>query len=210
MAFGKILTAGCLLALQLGAAEFAVRHQHLRKGCNGTIAVDASGIRFAGPKHHWQWKYEDIQRLTLSPGELRILTYRDSRLKLGADVEYRFTGKLPVDELYRQWSAQLDQRFVAAGYFGLEGERLPAKHLATIVGSQGTLVFAPEAIAWDGAGEARTWRYRDIRNLSSSGPFQLTITTFEKQFDFQLKQPLGESRYNRIWLDVERKNGYIQ
>jgi hypothetical protein len=46
--------------------------------------------------------------------------------------------------------------------------------------------------------------------VSSSGPFQLTITTFEKQFDFQLKQPLSEARYNRLWLDIERKNGYIQ
>ena len=48
-------------------------------------------------------------------------------------------------------------------------------------------------------GASRTWRYQDIENISSSGPFQLTITTFErakthygdlKGFNFELKRPL--------------------
>jgi len=211
MAFGKAATAGLMLAIQLGAAQFAMRHEHLRKGCEGTMTVDDTGIAFAGKKGHaWKWKYQDIQQLTLLPGGLNILTYKDSRLRLGADVEYRFTGKLPVRELYGEWSANLDQRFVAGAVFGLEGDRIAAKHLGAIQGSQGSLIFAPEAIAWDSPRDARTWRFRDIRNISSAGPFQLTITTFEKQFDFQLKQPLSEARYNRIWLDIERKNGKLQ
>lgn len=210
MAIGKTAAAGLMLAFQLGAVQFAMRHEHLRKGCDGTMTVDAAGVRFAGPKHGWEWKYDDIERLTLLLNGLRILTYKDSKLRLGADVEFRFTGKLPANELYRQWSAQLDQRFVAAGFFGLEGERILARRLARIAGSQGALVFASGGIAWNGAGEGRTWRYRDIRNVSSSGPFQLSITTFEKQFDFQLKQPITEAWYNRVWLDVEKKNGRIQ
>ncbi len=28
-------------------------------------------------------------------------------------------------------------------------------------------------------GESRTWRYKDIDSISTSGPFQLTVTTFE-------------------------------
>ena len=211
MAFGKTAAAGIVLALQLGAAEFAMRHEHLRKGCDGTLTVDADGIRFAGKKgHEWAWKYEDIQQLTLLPGGLHILTYKDSKLRLGADLEFRFTGKLPADELYREWSEKLDQRFVAWQSFGREGHRLPAKHLGTIVGSEGALIFAENAIAWESPRESRLWRYQDILNISSSGPFQLTITTFEKQFDFQLKQTLSEARYNRIWLEIERKNGKLQ
>ena len=57
---------------------------------------------------------------------------------------------------------------------------------------------------------ARTWRYKDIQFISSAGPFQLSITTLEKQFDFQLKQGITESNYNQLWLDIERKNGRIQ
>jgi len=211
MAFGKAAAAGVVLAIQLGAAQYAMRHDHLHKGCDGMLTVDDEGIRFDSPKgHDFAWKYEDIQQLTLLPDGLTILTYKDSKLRLGADLEFHFKGELPAAELYRDWSAKLDQRFVAARFFGLAGERIPAKHLGTIQGAQGSLVLAEDAIAWDSPRDARTWRYRDIQNISSSGPFQLTITTLEKQFDFQLKQPLSESRYNRIWLDLERKNGTIQ
>jgi hypothetical protein len=38
----------------------------------------------------------------------------------------------------------------------------------------------------------------------------LTITTLEKGFNFQLKQPITEARYNQLWLQIEKKNGRIQ
>lgn len=56
----------------------------------------------------------------------------------------------------------------------------------------------------------RTWRYSDIQFISSANPFQLTNTTLEKQFHFQLKQAITESTYNQLWLEIERKNGRIQ
>ena len=60
-------------------------------------------LRFRGKKgHEWSWRYEDIQQLTLLPGGIHILTYKDSKFRLGADVELRFTGRPPVEELYRQ------------------------------------------------------------------------------------------------------------
>jgi hypothetical protein len=213
MAFGKI--ASCLiLAGSLWPAEFAVRHEHLRKGCAGVITVDEAGIRFMGAKKHtWSWKYDDIEQLTLAPGRLHILTYRDSKLRLGADVAYTFTGKIPVDTLYAQWRAKLDQRFVAA----VAAEEssgpapIPVKLVGRIKGSEGILTIAPESVVYaTHAADARTWRYSDIRFISSSGPFQLTITTFEKQFHFQLKQAMSESRYNQLWLDIEKRNGRIQ
>jgi hypothetical protein len=211
MALGKI--ASCLIVVgSLWPAEFPVRHEHLRKGCAGVITVDESGIRFREAKQHaWTWKYEDIQQLTLAPGRLHILTYRDSgTLRLGADVAYTFTGEIPVETLYVQWREKLDQRLVMAEAVKMSGYTIPAKHLAAIKGSEGMLTFAPDAVAYDAAGDARTWRYRDIQLVSSSGPFQLTITTFEKQFNFQLKQAMPEARYNQLWLDIEKKNGRIQ
>jgi len=65
-------------------------------------------------------------------------------------------------------------------------------------------------------GETRTWRYEDIDNISSSGPFSLTITTFERakldygsrrQFNFQLKQRLEEARYNDLWGRSNQSKG---
>ena len=211
MAFGKI--ASCLMLVgTLWSAQFPVRHEHLRKGCAGTLTVDDAGIRFAGPKKHaWTWRYQDIQQLTLAPGRLNILTYKDSKLRLGTDVSFTFTGKIPVETLYPQWRAKLDQRFVAAvADEASAAEGIAVKHVNLLRGTQGILSFTPDSVSYASSGDSRTWRYSDIQFISSSGPFQLSITTFEKQFHFQLKQPMAETQYNQLWLDIERKNRRIQ
>ena len=215
MAFGK--TASCLIlaAALASATQFAVRHEHLRKGCAGVMTVDENGVPFTGAKKHaWSWKYEDIQQLRLAPESIYILTYKDSKLRLGEDREYNFTGSIPAGELYALLKDRMDQRFVAAvgQAIGLPTWSLPVKHLRPIVGSEGTLAFGADAIVYStpARDESRTWRYSDIESIASSGPFQLTITTLEKGFNFQLKQPITESRYNDLWLQIEKKNGRIQ
>jgi len=129
-------------------------------------------------------------------------------LKLGKDKAYTFTGTIPSADLYRRWSVALDERFVAqaGGAAEASGLKFPAKLLGLTKGTQETLVFAPEVVTFG----PRTWRYRDIQSIASSGPFQLSITTLEAQYRFQLKQPITESTYNQLWLDIETKNGRIQ
>lgn len=224
MAFGK--TAVCLLmggAMAAWGAQLPVRHEHLHGGCNGILTVDGDGIRFAGPKKHaWYWKYEDIQELKLEPRKVRIVTYKDDKLRLGADREYEFTGDLPAADLYQLWKTRMDQRFVAAlPEAAPEGVHFPVKRLKRISGSEGVLTFGKDTIVYTtpAKGESRTWRYMDIDSISSSGPFELTITTFErarwdyggrKGFDFALKQPIAEAAYNQLWLRIEQQNGRIQ
>ena len=215
MAFGK--TASCLIlaAALASATQFTVRHKHLNGGCAGAMTVDENGVRFTGAKKHaWSWKYEDIQELRLSPERIYILTYKDRKLRLGEDRAYNFTGKVPAEELYALLRERMDQRFVAAvgQAIGLPTWSVPAKHLRPIVGSEGTLEFGADAIVYSTSArdESRTWRYSDIESIGSSGPFQLTITTLEKPFNFQLKQPITEARYNQLWLQIEKKNGRIQ
>ena len=225
MAFGK--TASCLiLAGTMWAADtrFPVRHEHLRKGCEGTLTVSDDGVSFVGAKKHaWSWKYQDIQELKLGAGHIYVLTYQDSKLLLGADRGYEFTGKIPA-ELYALWKTRLDQRFVAEladPSTAPDGLTLPVKHLKRITGSEGELRFGSDQIVYaTGAkDESRTWRYSDIESISSSGPFQLTVTTYErarshygdrKGFNFELKQPITEASYNQIWLQIQKKNGRIQ
>src|SRR5215467_10793547 len=101
MAIGK--TAGCLTiaALAASAAQFTVRHKHLYGGCNGILTVDRAGVAFAGPQGHtWKWAYPDIQQLKLEPRDVHILTYKDSKIRLGADRTYDFTGEIPSRELF--------------------------------------------------------------------------------------------------------------
>jgi len=216
MAFGK--TASCLIlagAVWAQGAQFTVRHKHLNGGCAGALTVDEHGVSFTGAKKHaWTWQYQDIQELTLAPGGIHILSYKDSKLRLGADRGYEFTGKIPAGELYALLRERMDQRFVpkVAQAIGPPTWSVPVKHLRTIVGSEGTLTFGADAIAYStpAKDQSRTWRYADIQGISSSGPFQFTITTLEKGFDFQLKQPITEARYNELWLQIEKKNGRIQ
>jgi hypothetical protein len=222
MAFRKA-AVGLILAFTLAsAAQFPVRHEHLRNSCEGTMTVDETGVRFVGPKDHaWFWKYEDIQELRLEPKKIHVLTYKDSKLRLGADRAYDFKGNVPAEELYQFWKDRLDQRFVAAlTEPPADDFAIPVKHLKRVVGSEGMLAFGPDSIVYstEKPGESRTWRYSDIDSISTSGPFQLTITTFErarshygdrKGFNFELKERLTEERYNQVWLDIEKKNGKI-
>jgi hypothetical protein len=222
MAVGKT-ASGLILACALWGTdmEFQVRHQHLRKGCVGTMKVTSEGIAFAGSKNHaWTWKYADIQELKAAPERISVLTYEDRKLKLGADRAYEFQGEIPSG-VYTLWSAKLDQRFVEARAEETGGWSLAAKHLRPVSGSDGILTFGASRIVYatDARDDSRTWRYQDIDTISSSGPFQLTITSFEraralygdrKGFNFQLKQVLSEAQYNQLWLDIQKANGRIQ
>ena len=112
-------TIGTVLMLSVAALGAEVRHQHLRKGAMGQIEIGENSISFkeAGKKseHSWEWKYEDIQQLTLSATELRILSYDDEKWQFGRDREYVF-DQLPKDfasQVYSQLRTRLDQRFVA-------------------------------------------------------------------------------------------------
>ena len=212
MAIGK----AAICVILSSAQQFPVHHEHLRKFCAGTLTVDEHGIRFSGPMGHaWSWPYGEIQQLTLRAGSIHILSYKDSsNWKLGKDVAYTFTGIFPIELLERQWSAQLDQRFVAAVSVGqdsgLSGLKFPVKQLGLTKGTQGTLTFAGDAVVYDTPSDPRTWRCSDIQFISSANPFQLTVTTLEKQFHFQLKQAITESTDNQLWLEIEKKNGRIQ
>lgn len=213
MAYGK--TAGCIIlagVAALSAAQFPVRHQHFRKSCDGAMTIDERGVSFAGPREHaWTWPFQEIQQLKISPEGVAVLTYEDSKLKITGDRRFVFTGKIPAESLYPFLRDHMDQRLVAAIAREIPGSwSIPAKHLHPA--SQGAVAFGPDTIVYatKSPGESRTWRVSDIDTISSSGPFELTVTTLEKTFHFQLKHPLPESRYDELWMTLQTKTGKIQ
>ena len=211
-----------------GPLTYRVWHAHagvVRKraaGEFGELTLSETGVSFQAKPHAWTWAYQDIEQLKLSGRTLTVLTYTGDKWKLGADREYRFdleAGKT-FDDAYPFLKSRLDQRFVAALPSAVPNAlwEIPVKHLLRFGGEEGVLQAGPDEIVYKSAkaGESRTWRYEDIENISSSGPFQLTITTFEragthygdlKGFNFQLKQPLDEGRYNQLWLNLNRSKG---
>ena len=186
------------------------------------ITDSSLSFREAGKKkeHAWEWKYEDIQELFLGAGSLRVRTYADDSWKLGRDREYefdtlpegialaahnvlrtrmeprRFVAALPDPSIQPLWQVKAKLR---EGFGGSEG---------VVLVSQDMIVYKSEE-----PDAARSWHIDDIDNISSSGPFDLSITTFEldnsrygdrREFRFQLKEPLSQSRYNALWLRLNQ------
>jgi len=216
MAFTSEKTIGLIFVLVLGTAhgadiKFPVRHDHLRKGCRGTMTVDEKGIYFHGPKDHvWAWEFQDIQELKLADDHIHLVSYWDQKWKLGADREFDFSGRIP-SELYTVWKDRLDGRFVAelADREVRARWTVPAKHVGRLTGSEGVLEIGQDRIVYktDRKDDSRTWRFTDIENISSAGPFDFTITTREKSFRFQLKQGLSQARYNELWRKLNDTKG---
>ena len=222
---------------QVWRGESRVAHlpPHFKKvGNMGVLTVTNSGIAFEEtgkerkkPKHPktWSWAYQDIQQLKITPKLLTVVTYKDNKWKFGADRQYDFdlvpdkTDKT-FAEAYDLLKGHLDQRFVVA-LADKEIQALweiPAKLQGRITGSEGVLRVGSDQIVYntDNKDNSRTWRYEDIENISSSGPFQLTLTTYEratthygslKGFNFQLKERLDEKRYNALWRKLNQEKG---
>jgi hypothetical protein len=222
--------SGILLARLLFAQQ--IFHYEVKKGRDhGILTISETGVSFQETYKHgkvpkdaeaWSWSYSDIQQLKISPKSLSVLTYKSNKWKLGANRQYEFDllSNKTFHDAYSFLRYRLDQRFVVEIAERPRGPlwEVPVKHLRRFGGDQGVLRVGSDTIIYSSQDEdsSRTWRYQDIDNISSSGPFQLTITTFErakmdygnrKQFNFQLKQRLDEARYTDLWLRLNRSKG---
>jgi hypothetical protein len=236
---GALLVGLMVLSPAMFAQEFRYdawhghsRPPHVRKAGNmGALEIDGTGVSFEETykdgkqpehPHRWRWAYQDIQQLKMSPKSVTVLTYKDSKWKLGADREYEFdlVSDKTFEDAYDFLKGRLDQRFVGEIPDRVSAVlwEIPVKHLRRFGGDEGVLQVSADEIVYrsDKAMESRTWRFQDIENVSTSGPFQLTITTFErakthygdlKGFNFELKRQLEEGRYNELWLRVNQAKG---
>ena len=229
-----LLASGVVLAAEV---HFDVRHERALRDHPGILTIDDAGVSYQQVLTEKQQKkkrkkppelesvhfdYQDIQELWLSPEKLVLVTYQDRPRLLGIDKEYEFfvAGERSFAEAYPILKDKLDQRFIAA-LADPEAAvlwEIPVKLQGLLQGSEGLLQVGPDRIVYktDREGHSRTWRYQDVENISRSGPFQLTITTYErakthygslKGFSFQLKQRLDEKRYELLWKRLNREKG---
>jgi hypothetical protein len=206
-------------------ASYEVRHDHLHGGGTGTLTVTEAGISFKETgkheDHSREWRWTDIQQLLISPEQVRILTYEDQKWRLGRDREYVF-DEIPKDlaaavlPLARE---HIGDRLVEAVPDKLapvwQAEaRLQKKFSAT----DGTLIVGAGQITFQAKRpeDSRTWRIADVDSITSSGPYDLTITTYERarvsradrtDFHFQLKERLPDDRYDALWRRVNQAKG---
>ncbi len=224
MAFRIETGISAILMLAAGMATgqtFNVKHEHLHHDGSGTLSATAQGISFseAGkhPEHSRAWKYDEIQQLELTRDSLHILTYENQKWEPGRDRSYAFIH-LPVGfatSVYPMWRDKLDQRFIAAlaeDEFTSLAE-FPARLSGLLKGVEGTLLFGEDCIVFRTLkpGESRTWRFADIENVATAGPFDFSVVTLEhhgawnasgRDFHFQLQRPMEEARFNELWRKV--------
>ncbi len=216
---------------------YDVRHQRALKDHVGVLTINEKGVgyqqvlpeekRKKHPKkppklESVQFDYQDIQELWVSADKLVLVTYKDRKWFLGIDKEFEFflpKGK-SFEAAYTELKGKLDRRFVAAVADSQPVIlwELPAKLLGSIQGSDGVLQVGPDRIVFktDRRRQSRTWRYQDLENVSTSDRYQLTLTTYErakshygsmKGFNFQLKQPLDEKRFETLWKRLNQEKG---
>jgi hypothetical protein len=218
---GLILAALCAAAAAQ-TLDYPVRQKRTLRDCPGVLRFSAQGVRFmpAKPSRHCralEWPYGDIQRLDLAGTFIAIAGYRDRMLLAGKDETARFTleGGPLLDPLHEHLRARMDQRLVVRrAQDGVEPLwSVRAKLLGRWRGNQGTLSAGPRALVFRAqeAGAARTWRDEDIENVSSSGPFHLSVTVREgaapRTYEFLLKEALPESRFEQLWRRLNQPRG---
>lgn len=216
----------CLIALLLvpaacAAYEFPARHDHWRSGCAGILRFDADGVSFhqisnKETPHRFNWNWTQIQQLEIGDGRMvRLTGYRDRPYLAGKDQPFDFylDGRPDLSPVYQLLRGHLDQRLIVrlADMAGKPLWQLPVKRLGAVRGTQGTLAVFADRVVYrsDTPWASRTWRDSDIDNISTSGPFQLTVTTFEHggTFHFQLRQGLPPEQYQALWLRLNRPKG---
>jgi hypothetical protein len=226
-----------LLAIApVGAAEltYEVRHRRALKNHAGVLTISETGVSYQqvvpegkrkqNPKklESVQFGFQDIQELWVSSDRLVLVTYKDRKWLLGIDKEFEFylpKGK-SFEGAYTMLRDKLDRGFVAAMADSQTRALwvLPVKLLGAIQGSEGLLQVGQDRIVYktDKPRQSRTWRYEDIDNVSTSDRYQLTLTTYErakahygsmKGFNFQLKQPLDEKRFETLWKRLNQDKG---
>lgn len=209
----------------------SVRHDHAWGSCFGTLTLDDRGARYetTHAKDARSWAYGDVQQFQVEEGRrLKILTYEDRKWRLGADKAFEFDwqeNESTPEEVYQFIQARVRRPVAAQLRLSDLGEarfEFPVKHLGIVRGTEGRLLFtdrwvvlqADEAAA-ENSGN-RTWRYDDVESISSSGPYELTLTTYEQQkfryasrrvYRFQLKEALPADRYDALWRFVNEKKG---
>jgi hypothetical protein len=215
---GGLLLVGS--ALQAQEVRFPVRHSRLLWDRTGELILGETGIEYrtADKKDTRTWKYEDIQQLgLLSPKELTVLTYEDSKWKLGKDLFYRFkitTGEI-TPTLWTQLQAKLKRPVVSAIIPpGITPNfTIPVKHLRGFSGTQGMLEIGDEYVIYKTAvpKDSRIWRYSDISSVGTTGPYQMRLTSMdraenesgsERSFVFSLKERLVPEAYDFIWWKI--------
>lgn len=148
--------------------------------------------------------YANIREADVSdPRTIRIETYDILKRNPLSHRSHEF--RLDEDhgsDLAKFLAERLKRPVIGTYDVGGEGRfSVPAYHRHLFGGAHGLLEIGPNGIQFkaETKADSRTWLYRDIQTIGSSGPFNFRISTESETYNFDLKQRLPEGAYELAW-----------
>ncbi|MGH9454533.1 MAG: hypothetical protein ACRD2O_11260, partial [Terriglobia bacterium] len=78
---------------------------------------------------------------------------------------------------------------------------LGARHRTRWSGTNGVLQFRDSGIDYvtRRPGDGRSWRWADIQTTANPDPYHFRVAGFQEIYDFDLKQPMSQTLFDRLW-----------
>lgn len=182
------------------------RLHHGLKATPGNLILRSDGIEFRSGTERFSLRcpYSDVRTLALTSRRLVITGYENRHHHMPGERRFRFDF---ANSLPPFVAAQLAQRVgkpVRNGDPDLKETTLvtiSAYHGTRFGGTNGTLRFRDDGIDYVAAGGegSRSWRWSDIQTLANPDPYHFRIGGYRETFEFELKQPMAQQLYDRLW-----------
>lgn len=171
----------------------------------GTLILGPEGIEFrAHGRDSHRWPFIEIKTFALTPRRLVLTTYQNKGWHWPGDRRYRFDLTRPAPSAAAVQLAELVGKPVINGDPSSRGGNfasIPARHRTLTGGTNGTLRFSDEGIAYvtvRGRG-GRSWRWADIQTLAHPDLYHFTVGGYRETYSFELKQAMSQALFDRLW-----------
>ncbi|MGH9470501.1 MAG: hypothetical protein ACRD1N_09185 [Terriglobia bacterium] len=182
-----------------------LRHGLVRSA-KGTLSFTESSISFEARDRRFsrRWPYVEIETVSVARKELTLTSYQNRGHFVPGDHRYSFllSRAIPPDVAERLVALVgkpiINADPAAAGPSWLT---LPARHRTLTGGTNGFLRFSDRGIDYitrQGNG-GRSWRWADIQTIARSDPYHFRVAAFRETFDFELKRPMPQRVFDRLW-----------
>lgn len=208
--FSIAISLPLIPALSFGAQwSSEAKLDRFPKAVRGSVSISNEGVDFRPVKGQAvHWALQDIRTVDLeSPRKLSLVTYENRRWHVPGDRPFDFKLENAVPP---EVAAELVRLVGKPAINAIPARHEPifetigARHRTRAGGSSGVLRFSENGIDYVAAqgNDTRTWRWADIETLSKPEPYRLRVGGYLETFDFELKQPLPEALYHRLWDHV--------
>jgi hypothetical protein len=179
--------------------------RHGLRKFRGTLRIGLTGVKFQPARGlPLFWSYENIESFHLRPRSLDLVSYQNRSWHLPGNRSFHFRWRAMIPPNVAAALAtrvgkpsENDVPFPAAPAFAV----LAARHPTRDGGTNGVLRFRSTGIDYVTPRDrgARSWRWADIKTIARLDPYHFQVGAYREIFNFELKQPMPRSLFERLW-----------